>query len=357
MRYKSYIISWLLCIPMALSAQQTGLLPREVSMGQVEWYGEGRTTLELKNTSQEAIKITNVLTSTSLMKAQWPRDAISTGGTAEIVLTYRADLLGRFEKAVRVFTSLSNEPIEVKITGDVVTEKDDYSGDFPYRVGDIWLSTDNLEFDDVSRGDRPLQVISVKNGGKTLYHPELMHLPKYLSSWAEPDKLLPGRTGKLYVMLNSDMMEDYGLKQERVYLSRFPGDKVGADNEVDISSVILPPFDTTSVIQSALAPMLEMDRTELDLPPLKGKSKVSGSLILKNVGKSSLEIRSLQVFHPAVNVRLGQMKIAPGRSQKLHISVLSKYMKQSRSRLRVLMITNDPKHSKMIIDVRMGKEK
>lgn len=331
---------------------------KPLQMGQVEWKTENSLSVTVMNKSDKPVTVKNVLPSSCQLLVTWDKKAMAAGGESQIKVKYRADLLGHFEKALYVYTDEREKPYVLKVTGAVVREKDDYTGDYPYKVGDILLSTDNIEFDDVNRGDRPEQVINVRNGGTKMYHPELMHMPRYLTQRAVPDKLLPGRSGKLYVTLNTDLVDGFGLVQTTVYVSRFPGDRVGEDNEVEVSTVLLPPFDTTSVVQTALAPCIEITATkgtELVLPPLEGKSKVKGTILLKNTGKSSLEIRSLQVFNPAVNVDLGHLKIAPGRKEKLKISVLAKYMKKLRSRLRVLMITNDPKTPKVIFDIVLSK--
>ena len=131
-------------------------------------------------------------------------------------------------------------------------------------------------------------------------------------------------------------------------------DRVGKDNEVAVSSVVLPQVDTTSVVQSALRPVLWMDATELTFPKLAPGKKAKGVVLLRNDGKSTLEITSLQVFHPALSVGLGKMKIAPGQTEKLKLTVQQKYLSLSRSRLRVLMTTNDPSHSKVLFDVKQG---
>ena len=352
-----YIISFILAGATAraqLEFEQTAL-----QMGQVEWYTKNNVEVAMMNNFGKPVTIKNVLTSSSQVSVEWDKKAIPVGAKSRLQIEFKADLLGHFEKAIYVYIDEVDRPYVLKMTGDVVTQKDDYTGEYPYKVGEISLSTDNIEFDDVNRGERPIQVIAVRNGGNKIYHPELMHLPPYLSQIAEPDKLLPGRTGKIIVTLNSKDVEGFGLVQTTVYVSRYLGDRVGKDNELEVSSVLLPPFDTTSVMQTALAPCLKIEGTqgtELILPPIKGKSKVKGTILLKNTGKSSLEIRSLQVFNPAVNVDLGEMKIGPNGTEKLKISVLSKYMNKSHSRLRVLMITNDPKQPKVIFNVVLSKK-
>ena len=180
-----------------------------------------------------------------------------------------------------------------------------------------------------------------------------MHLPKYLSAKAIPETLLPNRSGKIQVTLNSRMLNNMGLTQTSVYLSRFPGDKVDEENEIGVSAVILPEAAQLSEAQLSQATCISLSSDTLVLEGINEKNKASGTLTITNSGKSTLQIRSLQVFASALNVGVSR-KIAPGKQTKLKITVLRKFLKQnSRNRLKVLMITNDPQQPKVIVVVKL----
>lgn len=325
-------------------------------LGQIMWQGQTTYNFTLTNKGSKALAINQVLTSSSAAKATWSKEPVLPGASTNLKVSLTNELLGQFNKAIYVYTESTAQPLVLHLQGKVVREFEEAKKpeNFSYHVGNIYLSTDNIEFDEVGRGESPQQIIDIFNAGKTVYTPELMHLPKYLSVATQPSKILPNRTGKLIVSLDSRQLDAMGLTQTSVYLSRFPGDKVGNDNELSVSAVLIPAFDSTSVIQSQLAPALKMETTTLELPPFGKRTKQSGKLILENTGKSSLVIRALQVFNPAISVDLNQ-KIAPGQKAKLKISVDSEFLKRSRSRLRVLMITNDPKNAKVIVNIKIKK--
>lgn len=353
LRFSSFL---LLCL-LGWSAAHAQLVFEEsaLKMGQVEWLSETTVCVMVRNKGSKPIAITDVRTSSGQLKAEWSKEAIAPDGSAQIQLTYKADLLGHYEKAVHVYTDEEGRtPYVMKAVGEVVREKRVDEGVFPYHVDNVWLTTDNIEFDDIPQGALIEQVIGVKNNGTSVYHPELMHLPKYLSQRAEPENLLPGRAGKLIVTLHSDAVEGFGLKQTTVYVSRFPGDRVGDNNEMEVSAVLLPPVDATVVVDSLRKPRLKVSTEELSLPSLAGRTKVKGVIVLTNEGKTPLEIRSIQVFNPAVNVNLSKTVILPGKSQKLKVSVLSKYMTKSRRRLRVLMTTNDVDRPKVFFNIKLA---
>ena len=59
----------------------------------------------------------------------------------------------------------------------------------------------------------------------------------------------------------------------------------------------------------------------------------------------------MQVFSKALSVKLGNQKLAPGKSTKLRVKVQADRLKKVKARPRVLLITNDPKRPKEIITV------
>lgn len=139
----------------------------------------------------------------------------------------------------------------------------------------------------------------VANTSDELYTPVLMHLPPYLSAVAIPEKLGRGRTGKIKITLDTEKLPKLGLTTASVYLSRFLGDKVGEENEIPVSAVLLPDFYTyqsagtlESACHSSFCRRVADGRTESD-------EKKAHTIIIKNVGKSNLEIRDLQVFNSA----------------------------------------------------------
>lgn len=346
-------LCFLLSLSLLATRAEVLLSVSEVNMGQIEWHASLQMTFSLHNNSDTIATIDRVVTSTSRMQAETSETSIAAGGTVQLAITMNGDLLGHFRKAVHIYANGSPNPIELIVRGNVVSELTyEYQGEYTYQIGHVSLSTDNIEFDDATLGDRPQQVLHIRNNSSEPYTPQLMHLPDYLTAEAQPTQLQPGREGQIIVTLNTNAVEGYGLKQTSAYLSRFGGDKVGKDNEIGVSVVVLPPFDTTSVIQTALAPHAQLSATEMVLPKFNGKSKVKGTLTITNTGRSSLEITSLQVFHPAINVSIGKMKIAPGETQKIKLSLLADYMSLARSRLRVLMTTNDPQNPKVLLNIR-----
>ena len=78
---------------------------------------------------------------------------------------------------------------------------------------------------------------------------------------------------------------------------------------------------------------------------------------MKNVGKSNLEIRDLQVFNSALGVQLKKRVLKPGATTKMKITAYGHNLRRVKGSPRVLMITNDPNSPKIIINVKVTSKK
>lgn len=323
-------------------------------MGTLLWHHPRTATFKVTNKGTQDLLITNVRTDCGCTDAEWTTTPIGPGGSGMIKATYDAEMLGHFNKGLAVYTNLDDKPHYLQLVGVVaMNDAVEQTAEYPYKVGDYYLSTDDIEFDDVNKGDTPTVVLSILNSSKKSYRPELMHLPKYLTAQADPAVIRPGRVGRVLLTLNSNELHTMGLTQTSVYLSRFMGDRVSKETEINVSATLLPDFIETPSGQ-ALAPVAQLDSTHITLPPLGKKKKVSGQLMIRNTGKTPLVINALQVYNPGISVSLNKRRIDPGQAEKLKITINANttYFK---GRRRVLLITNDPEHSKIVVDVVVQK--
>ena len=213
------------------------------------------------------------------------------------------------------------------------------------------MDKNDIEFDDVNRGDNPVQRIYFRNAGDKAVTPVVMHLPRYLSANVSPTTVQPGRTGVATITLDTEKLRGFGLTRSSVYLGMFPGDKVSADKEITVSAVLLPGFDNMSETQKLEAPVIQLSSGSLDLGEFGEKASKSGVIQIENVGKSTLDIRSMQMFTDGLKVSLNKTKLRPGDTAKLKITAYKKLLKTARSKPRVLMITNDPDRPKVVVDI------
>ncbi len=281
---------------------------------------------------------------------EYPKKEVAAGDKFVMKLTYDARQLGHFDKSARIVSNGTKEPLYVNMTGVVMADLKDNTASYPFAMGDLLLDRNELEFDDVNKGENPVQDIYIMNAGTTVFTPTMMHLPAYLSAIVTPEKLSPGHSGKISVMLHSAKLHDYGLTQTSVYVASNIGEKVSNDNELTVSAVLLPNFAGITDAQKQYGPKMSISADSLDFV-FDGKAKKSGNIMITNTGRTELKISSLQMFTSGLKVTLGKRELKPGESTKLKITAMRDELKKQRSKPRVLMITNDPDRAKVVIKI------
>ena len=311
---KHLYVFLLLLLPLSASAQRITIDKPTIECGRTGYMQPVTATFELRNRGHRRLYIESVKPDCGCTGVSFPKE-VGAGDKFTIQLTYDARQLGRFHKMAAIKSNGSKDPIYITMKGLVVAELEDYTGNYAYKMEDLLLDKQELEFDDVNKGDAPVQEIHIMNDGADPMTPTVMHLPSYLSAEVTPEQLLPGKTGTIKVTLDTEKLRDYGLTQTTVYIGRQLGD-------------------------------------DIDFTNVEGKSKKSAEVILQNTGQSLLRISSMQLFTRGLKVTLDQREIQPGQSTKIKITGIADELKKVRSRPRILMITNDPDHAKVVINIK-----
>lgn len=350
MNIKTLITVLFAAIFSEISAQRISTEHEIIDCGYIKYGHPFTAKFELRNKGNDLI-IDTVRTSCGCTTANYPRGTISKGDKFIVDITYDALQLGHFNKEVAIFSNASNTPFFLRVKGIVVESSEDISADYKYKIGDLLTDKNNIEFDDVNKGETPIQKILVKNNSSKNITPSVMHLPPYLSATVTPTIIRPGRVGEITLKLNSSRLRNYGLNQSSLYLGMYPGDKVNAEKEITVSSVLLPSFRNLSETQKANSPTINISTETLELGSFGESNEKSGTIIIENIGKNMLDISSMQMFTSGLKVRLNKTKIKPGESAKMKITAYKKQLKHARSKPRVLMITNDPNKPKVVINI------
>lgn len=303
------------------------------------------------NKGNAPLLITSVNPSCGCLDVQYPQKAIESNERGEIKVTYDANMLGTFYKDIEIITNASEKPVYLAMQGCVVTEVQDFGRDFPIDLGNVRLTTNNLEFDDVNKGDTPYIELPIVNAEHTAYRPELMHLPPYLTAEYFPESIPAGKEGIIRITLHSEKLPMLGLNQTSIYLARYLGDKINESNEIQVSAVLLPDFSHFKNNAEGASPELSISSSDVDMGVMGEKTKKTATVLLSNKGTAPLHIEKLQVFNKAISVSLSNRTIKPGKSSKLKITALAKYLKKAKGRPRVLLISNDPANAKSLINI------
>ena len=350
MNKKTTLAFVLAAVSLDMSAQRISAKQEVIDCGSVLYETPVTAKFELRNKGSELV-IDTVRTSCDCVVAKYPEGTIAKGDNFTVEVTFDSRQLGHFYKEAAIYSNASDKPFYLTMKGVVVDHLADYSGVYDYTLGSVRTDKNNIEFDDVNLGETPVEKIHIVNSGSESVTPVVMHLPNYLTASVSPTTIAPGHTGVATITLNSAKLRSYGLTQSSVYLGMFPGDKVSDDKEISVSAVLLPEFRNMSETQRRNAPVMKMSAETLELGSFDDKDEKSGTIMIENQGRSRLVISSMQMFTTGLKVRLNKSRLDPGESAKLKITAYKKQLKNARSRPRVLMITNDPNKSKVVIHV------
>lgn len=346
-----WVLPFLFFICLPSSAQKLSITKTTIDCGRTGYEQPATATFELRNKGLRRLIIENVKPDCGCTAVDYPKE-VGAGDKFTIKMTYDARQLGHFQKMAAIISNGSKEPVYLTMKGIVLAELEDFTGNYPLSMGELLLDKNELEYDDVNKGDTPVQEIHVLNNGSQVMQPNVMHLPPYLSATVTPETIAPGRAATITVTLHTDKLRDYGLTQTSVYLAKHLGEKVSQDNEIPVSTVLLPDLKDYNVSNKALAPQLTISTTDVDFTSFDGKSKKSADVLLQNTGKSTLKISSMQLFTSGLKVTLGKREIEPGQTATLKIVGFADQLAAVRTRPRILMITNDPDHAKVVINIK-----
>lgn len=339
---------WLLALP--TEAQKLVVQKPTVNVGLTGYQQPITATFELQNKSRHKLRIETVKPDCHCTTVEYPKQEISADEKFQIRMTYDARQLGHFDKQAAVISNGSSKPIYLCMRGVVLTEVQDFSKTYPIDMGDLLLDKNELEFDDINKGDIQVQEIHLYNNGTQAYYPNLMHLPSYLTATMTPKRLAPRQAGTMKVMLNSAQLHSYGLTQSSIYLAGNPGDKVSPENEINISAILLPSFTGITEAQKQYAPKIRLSKEQVDIV-FGNKKKKSDVIEISNVGHTDLDISSLQLFTAGLKISLSKSRLRPQEKTKLKITAIKEDLEKVRTRPRVLMITNDPSRPKVTITI------
>ena len=349
-RMNILMLSALLALP--ASAQKIATQHEVVDCGQVVFRHPVTAEFMMKNEGNRPLVIHNMLKSCGCTEVQYPKKSIAAGESFVVKAVYDAKQMGTFNKQVCLYTNAADEPFILTMRGRVVSNVVDFAGPYNEMLGEIKSDAQEVEFDDVNRGDRPVQRIHIFNPTEEMMEPVVMHLPNYLQASVSPSRVAPHRSAEITFVLDSKKLRDFGLNQTSVYLGERPGDKIAPEKEIVVSAVLLPSFDKLTAEQKEQAPKVELSTTDLNLGSFNGKKKRKGEILITNKGKSVLDIRSMQMFTMGLQVQLKKSKIQPGETVKMKVTAVAADLKKSRAKHpRILMITNDPENAKVVIRI------
>lgn len=326
----------------------------DYDLGNIAWHTEATAAIKITNSGNKPLQITNVDSGCECTVVSWEKAIIAPGSSTTLNAVYKAETLGTFRRELAITTNAAEEPTYIALTGRVRSSADN-AGSYSKKVDNVLLSTELIDFDNVVQGDYPTVTINIENKGKKPYVPEFMQMPTWLTYRAYPEVLAPGRSGRVTFTLDSNLLPSMGLTQTKIYVARYPSDKIHKSAEISVCATLVPQRAGIAISSDASSGSLAevpvaYIPSHLPMGKKFGKKRVHGMLYLENRGTAPLHVSALQVYNPAITVVLTDATILPGHKEALKVTTKSNVL-QFKQHPRILIITDDPARPQISLDL------
>ena len=232
-------------------AQNISTANPTINCGQIAFQQPLKAEFMLKNSGDQPLIINTVRSSCGCTTADYPKEAVAPGQSFKVSATYDAKQMGHFQKQLAVYSNAGEQPFVLTLKGVVVERVKNFKGLYPYTIGALRTDTNEVEFNDVNRGDMPIVKIHLFNDSDQMVEPQLMHLPAYLRGEVKPTRIAPG-TGV--------MKEHFGATSSNFTspLRRKPFFFVASGTRVVPTSMITAPSFTISAVTKSGRPIAAM---------------------------------------------------------------------------------------------------
>jgi hypothetical protein len=93
-----------------------------VDYGKIEKGSDGIRTFTFRNTGNNPLKIYKIYSSCSCDILSKPEKPIAPGGTGEIKVKYETNKVGPIVKTITVYANIDQNPIPLRLKGEVITK-------------------------------------------------------------------------------------------------------------------------------------------------------------------------------------------------------------------------------------------
>lgn len=326
--------------------------------------GPASHVFTIRNTGNGPLVITRITASCGCTQPEWSKEPIAPGKTGEVKVTYNPKgRPGPFYKTIAIYSNGKKGSFSLGIKGNVTPKEAQPIRIYPYSIGELKLETKHILYSTIRPTETSGEKIGIINEGKTSLTIHTGKTAHYLNVVANPDKLAPGQTGEISILMDAKEAKRKGrITAEIPVTIESPGQKKGTEGKLHVAANIIDDFSKLSASEKAKAPIAQLSGTLLDFGKLPNKSsiiplvggRVSGTIDVTNAGKSPLVIYSATCDDERVAVSGGKREIKPGTTTTFKVTIRPKEIKTKLEAL-INIVCNDPNGPVRLVKVTAEK--
>jgi hypothetical protein len=310
--------------------------------------GLAKTSFTFTNTGDQPLIVNNVRASCGCTTPQWTKEPVLPGKTGKIEVAYNPkNRPGPFSKSVNVYSNTQPSVTVLRIKGTVKPREKTLEEKFPREMGPIRWKTNYVSFGSMYSSEKETRELTFINNSESPVEMGIYRSPEHIDVAFEPQKIEPGKEGKMTITYDASIEERYGYSSDRIYLTI--NEEKNNRYSVGVSVTIKEDFRNLSEEELAKAPVAEFDKKVFNFGTIKQGEKVSNSFKLTNTGKSDLLIRNVRASCGCTAVKHANI-VKPGETTEIAVTFNSRG-KSNRQNKSISVITNDPKNPTTILRI------
>lgn len=303
------------------------------------------------NNGDAPLVISQVTASCGCTTPDWSKAPIAPGKTGFIKATYAAKgRPGQFSKTITVISNAKEGTVQLNIKGVVTAKTASIDEQYPFSISDLKMKSFLLSMYDVPTKGQKADRIEVYNSGKSPLLIRFANLPAHLSVVANPATLQPASKGEILVTYKASLVKDWGNRTDDIYIQLNNETRIASDRKIVVSANLVEDFSTLTPAQREAAGHLDTSTMVADFGVVKSGERKEQTVLLRNLGKSTLQLRKVSTDAISLKVKVDRMSIAPGQTANLKITLMPSKIRGGLNE-RINIISNDPARPNLTLRV------
>lgn len=270
------------------------------------------------NKGSDNLKISEVSVSCGCTTPEWTSDEVGPGQSGFITASFNPqNRPGVFEKKLEVFSNAENGTQVLTIKGVVIPRPRTIQDEFPHEFGGLLSDKKSINYGLMLSNVRSKQELELFNSSKEKIKIMSIETPPHISVGYWKKMLLPEERMNIALYFDANLKNDLGYMHERITI--VTDDSLLLNKSIDVTVNIQEYFPPLSKEDKITKPQIEVGEMIKNLGNLTEGDVVRASFVIKNIGKSNLNIRKIKTSCDCLLPKLSSYDISAGQETMLYV--------------------------------------
>ena len=350
---KYSLLFWFAAVSLLCSAQSLTFLKTEHNFLKIkETDGEVTYHFAYENLSKSAVSILMIDNSNRALRVNFSKDTIPSKkgkGTVDVTLNPK-NLSGAFSHTIHVKTIENgvNQTYKLTIKADIEPRPRPKEEIYGTKEGNLRYIKNQLRYDDMTPATVIVDTFYIYNTSADTMTFSYKNLPAAFKILSIPEKLLPGKEGKIVFEYSAAKKNDWGVVYDKITI--YTNDAESPAKTLYIHGTIYDDFSNMTEKEKANAAKISVDNIEYNFGTASEGEQIAHSFIISNTGKNTLYIRKLKSSCGCTAGNPEKRELEPGENTPIK-ATFNTHGKTGKQMRTIDVITNDPSAPKITLKI------